>query len=245
MSLMGTLAGILQQQPDAVAFNPLDYGTPSYAFWAADPDWSNPGDGNAVTSWRNDGSASPTTIGEIGSGTSVTYRSAASAMASKPALQITSGGKALEVLRSAMSSVSQPSTLVTAIHVTSTTSGGHIVDSPNATRNLFQHNGTSWVVFAGGTPRTQGTAALNTTYVTAVVYNAASSVLRVNGSNVALAGSPGTDARDGIRIFSNESEGGNATTSGFVAYVGIFPSDITGESWFSTFEGGLRTMYGV
>ena len=163
MSLMGTLAGILQQQPDAVAFNPLDYGTPSYAFWAADPDWSNPGDGNAVTSWRNDGSASPTTIGEIGSGTSVTYRSAASAMASKPALQITSGGKALEVLRSAMSSVSQPSTLVTAIHVTSTTSGGHIVDSPNATRNLFQHNGTSWVVFAGGTPRTQGTAALNTT----------------------------------------------------------------------------------
>lgn len=65
MSRLASRANVAPYQAGASpgAVSPLTPVTWAAAFWADDPSWSNPGDGNAVSSWR-DGSGNGNTLAQ-------------------------------------------------------------------------------------------------------------------------------------------------------------------------------------
>lgn len=67
-------------------FNPLTLVSWHSAYWAEDPDWTNPGDGNAVTDWT-DGSGNGRDLTQ-GTGTKrPLYRASVAALNGQPALE--------------------------------------------------------------------------------------------------------------------------------------------------------------
>ena len=68
------------------SFDPLNDISWHTAFWVEDPNWTDPGDGNAVSSWRNDGSGDWGDAAQATGTKQPLYRSSVAALNSQPAI---------------------------------------------------------------------------------------------------------------------------------------------------------------
>lgn len=241
MTLAGIFAGVLQQQGGGggPAFDPLSYGSPFHAFWAEDPNWTNPGDGNAVSSWRNDGSNGVAATQATGANQPL-YLS--SGINSRPALDFDGSNDRLIISDADTTGLTNPITVVVCASFDSASGSQTFIDGVAASSRVIINTNSSgfWQVSNGGTFST-GVSAVTGTSVHVVVAGT-SAKWRRNGTQIAT-GNSGTNGLDGIAIGSRND--GSQPTNAKIAYVAVFGSDITGEAWFSEYESGLRTLYGV
>lgn len=87
----------------------------------------------------------------------------------------------------------QPDTVFLVFKLSGLVSGNsRVYDCAGGSRQLFEADSTNQYGLFAGANATGGTTALGVHYVTAI-YNGASSVMRVDGVNITLSGSPGTN----------------------------------------------------
>jgi hypothetical protein len=227
------------------AFSPLNYGSPVHAFWAEDPAWSDPGDGNAVSSWRNDGSDG--TAATQASGTlQPIFRSAG--VNGKPSIEFDGANDYLLAPATSTGSVSQPGTVVLVTDANRPNSSTELWVDGQSSRWFMYVSAGNALRFGGPTdvPTTlTGTTELNNRRIFVAVYNGTSSTMRSNGVAIGTTYSAGTGAMDGVVIGADSTLSSSFTLTGHVCLVMVYGSDITGEPWFSAFESGLIDHYGI
>lgn len=154
---MGLAARKLLMTPPAAggggAFDPWSgsYPTPVHAFWAEDASWTNPGDGNQVSSWRNESGAGDAV--QATSGDQPIYRSSTAAYNDKPTIEFVSNDRL--VLSTAIGADFQ---VVAVANMTSNNQRIIGFDSGSGSDGIGRGSGTTWVyvspntnVISGGT----------------------------------------------------------------------------------------------
>lgn len=243
MSLLLAAGPLGQQGGGGGAFDPLSYGSPVHAFWAADPNWTNPGDGNRVTSWRNDGSDG-TAATEVSS-SGPTFNSSDSNMNGEPSLTFDDASR--DYLQAASGSISQPFSISVAFYYPAV-NREYLVDGVSSRCIAIVGNSPNRLeMFASSTVTNVSGLAVSPPDVIVAhwVFDGSSSKIVINGgSPVTVTGSPGTNSLGGIVIGGGKYASTVATDSTF-GFVSARSGDVTGESWFSEFDDGLIALYGA
>lgn len=238
---MPGLAGraVIAKPAAASSFDPRTQVTALHAVWASDPSWSNPGDGNAVSSWRNhsDG-GDPASSGS----NRPTYRASTSAFNNHPTVQFASASS--QYLDFDITNVTQSFKVVI---VGSTGSAGaaerFLGIGGNTARALGDGVTNVWTLNAG-TQITGGTSDTNP-HVFRATLNGASSQLWVDESSV-VASNAGANAaaRFTIGAGSDNTPAFANYLNGHVAFVGIYDG-ATSDASLSTLCDDLQTYYGT
>lgn len=245
---MRTAAGRFLQASGS--FNPFAITWHS-AWWASDPAWTNPGDGNSVGSWR-DGSGNGHTASQSTGASKPTFRAATSALANKATVQ----GDGNDYLETAsFTSLPGPLTGVVVGAFTSTAVGQAFLDGPTATSTnrlvIGTTTGPSWLLYAG-TVLSSGTADTNGHLWRGYVTDAgAGDVLAVDGTTLTT-GNAGTTGIPVTKfdLFANGGGGGGAGggagfASGHIAFAGVYSGDITTDAQWPAFKAWVRSYYGL
>jgi hypothetical protein len=201
-------------------FDPINAVNWKHAYWAEDPDWTNPGDGQPVDSWRdavgNEDAVQATEARQP------IYEASAAGMGGRPALRFDSGPE--QWLDAAGVEVDQPDTLV-AIWRHGRDGTEVVIDGVSVRQGLWSAGVTSHSIFAGSTRSSTFTAdARLGPLIQQADFNAGSSFQRVNGQAIQPA-SPGTNNLRQLRIGNNPS-GGNGV-NGWAAFIGVRQGTMT------------------
>lgn len=235
-----TLMGAAMQQ-GAATTDFFDVYTMLHEAWAEDPSWSNPGDGNNITTWRNNGSDAVNFSLSTGGTNPPVFRSSVAALNSKPAIESTNGEKLMEITGASATSISQPNTVVMVVNDT-TASGTRVFWDGESARNLCYSDTTNFNLFAG-TIQTAGSSVTGALLLVGV-YNGASSKLRVNGSETTVSATIGTAAMDGFRLLADFNDG-TARVDGHISYTAVYDGDLTADGGFSSWEQNIADYYGI
>lgn len=228
----------------ASSFSPLQVGW-THAYWAEGPEFVALGlsDGGAVGTWPDEiGTADLT---QATAGLRPTYRTAGT-INSVPAVR----GDGTQYYRDTASmSMSQGHSTVVITRLTSVAgTWATIIDGTPANRAwvAVRTGGTlGWNLYAGGGNPTAGTPVANTSYLLVTLFNGASSVLDINGTQV-VAGDPGGNARGGVSLFNSSSALGRpAAVSADIAFVGLFSGDARTDPKWSQFKTWVTSHYGI
>lgn len=211
-------------------FDPLTAIAWRAAWWASDPGWSNPGDGNVVTTWR-DGTGNGRDMTGSGS-TKPTYRASVAAFNNKPAIDFTAASKTLTLTDSLSGGFSF---VVICNHTT--------VDGSN--RYSFGNFSDGWMVGALNTSNWRlyngmdTAVAPNTSAHMFVGYvNSGSSKLLVDATSAS--GSIGTSAYTAPAW--NPFFGG---WLGYAVWGSLIAGDVTANSQWSAFKSWVTATYGI
>lgn len=219
-------------------FNPLTQVTAVHAVWADDPSWSNPGDGNAVSSWRNQsGGGNPAAAG----GVRPTFDAVNPAYGGRATVHFTSASS--QVLNFDIANVTQPYKLVVVGNHGAAGVGERVAGTGNALANGIGHGaGNVWTLQAG-TSVTGSASDLNPHVFRATV-NGASSQLWVDEVSVA-SGSAGTNAMTMFTIGagSTNTPAFSNYLNGDVAFYGVY-AGATSDADLSTLVADLRVHHG-
>lgn len=219
------------------AFNPLSPGfTWHSAYWAADPDWSDPGDGGLVDSWRNAGENASTLTAS--GGLRPTYDAENVNWPAGVPTILFSGSQHMSVTF-AGGAISQPNTIVV-VGRRINSNNMYFVDGTGSSNrhSLFKGTTSGWSFFAGGATVTVGTAGIVPVVLAGVFHDGGSPSARVNGAELSTTSS-GTHTLLGIRAGSNSST--SQLLSGEINFIGIydgnlktdFPTELAAlEAWF-------------
>lgn len=218
-----------------------------HEFWTEDPSWSNPGNGNTLSSWRNNGSAGNALVQAGGTALEPTYRSSVAALNSKPAIQFDGSGGAgnadyLYINSSDTATQSQPLTFGVVVKL-DTTADQRIItcEGSAATRNIVDVASGAWRGHAGsgisgGTANTNG-------HLIVFKSNGASSVLRLDGTTLA-SGNAGSQGMDGIVMGRNLSKS-TPYSDMHVAYWFMYVGDLTADGGFAAWANSIASHYGL
>lgn len=191
-------------------YDPLSIGW-THGVWAEDPDWTNPGNGNTITSWRNFGTpANPF---------DQTY-------SSKPTFSTTGlGGQptsvaagAASLLPTSFASSAQPNTFVLVAEANS--SSADFVDGGGVRRHLVDLSSGKMRMFSGLVLSDTTDLTLNTPHMVVAEFNTSSSRLLIDGSVVA-SGDAGSQEITQPALFLS---GGTAKIAFFGFYDGVLGS---------------------
>ena len=216
-------SGLLTTDPPAPGGMPLDIDWHA-AFWAEDPDWTNPGDGNSVASWKNAGS------GDFGNATQGTaslqpiFHSSDAAFNGKPVVQGDTSDDYL--VTGAGTEIAQPNTWV--VIAASTSGSEHIMDGRVSGRRttVYRWQNLRWFAGDNRSPGVNlGTDGTSPHLVVAEA-NGSSSVLEIDGTQED-AGNIGTNGLDGVTLFSFVNGGGGY--GGKIAFAGIYNGTLTSQ----------------
>jgi hypothetical protein len=224
----------------AGGFNPLTQVTALHAMWAGDPSWSNPGDGNAVTSWRNEsGGGDPAAAGAA----RPIYRATVAGLGNKPAIEFDTATQ--QDLYVDVADTAQVFKLVV-VALASTVSGnpmivGNAQGAANGLRIIT--TGTDWRLnwgnsVSGGTPDTNG-------HVLRVTLDGVSSQLWVDEVSQ-FTGNAGTQSLTALLI----GAGATATPvfsnwfDGYIAFVAYY-AGATSDGDLTTLCNDLKSHYGL
>lgn len=221
-------------------FNPNTQVSALHAMWAGDPSWSNPGDGNPVSSWRNEsggGDPAATLTNRP------TYRATVAGLGNKPALEFAAASSQRLYVDTA--DTAQPFKLVVVAIASAITGNPMLVGNAQGSANGLRliTTGPDWRLnwgnsVSGGTPDTVG-------HVFRATLDGVSSQLWVNEvSN--FSGNAGTQSITTLCI------GAGATSTpvfsnfwdGNIAFVGYY-SGATSDASLSTLCSYLATHYGI
>jgi hypothetical protein len=222
-------------------FDPLKAIPWHSVFWAGDPAWSNPGDGNAVTTWR-DGSGNGRDLGGSGA-TRPLFRASVAALNNRPAVQ---GDGVDDLLSVTFTSVPQPYSLVVVASMAGGTFpaavGGGAATNGSDMVLVYRSTSGYFKMFAGSADvgPTSGDA---NPHAFRAHFNGASSALAV-GSSV-TSGSPGTRAIARLNVCGTPYTAANVKSSGHVAFVGLVAGDVTAASNWAALSAWIAAHYAV
>lgn len=220
-------------------FNPLT-SIPWYAaYWASDPNWTNPGDGNPVASWR-DGSGNARDVVQAVGGTQPIYRSSVAALDNKPALEFSN--KLLELASgSGFGTLAQPVSVVTVMQwVAPDSSTDVVIGTPTATPFLLRKN-TAGLQLFGGSGLASGVLYDSNAHMFAGFFNNTAGSVTVDG--LTAYGASGSNSMEGISIGGNNGAASSQTLN--VSFVGVFSGDIFGSTYWGNLEQFINAYYGV
>lgn len=219
-------------------FDPLSI-TWAHAWWAEDPGWTNPGDGNAVSSWRNDGSQA---TAATSSGTNrPTFRSSYANLNSKPAVEFDGSNDYLDT--SGAADMSQPNHVYIVGYASSSSGTPTVFDNGTvgSKRHLLRvRSGSTLQMFAGASV-TAGTAIGPASFQVAALFNTTSSAIRANGQS-ATGLSVGSHVLGDPRLGASESVG--TPFAGALAFVGVKDSALTTQE-LNDLDAWAVSHYGV
>jgi hypothetical protein len=242
----GGLSGARVAVPTAVAFppfNPLRDINWEAAFWASDPLWANPADGNKVSSWR-DGSGNGRDTSQATDANRPTYKANHPEFNNKAAIEFLNSGA--HRLTSSTFSVSQPNTWVAIVRFTgSTTNNEHmrIIDNSGigASRQLMGGRNSTEFVGNAGSAGVLTRSPNNEPSLMVWLANGSSSWVEVNGQRSANVNS-GTTGVSGVGI---GSDGGTSRLTGAVAFVGLHSGNVTTHRNWEAFTRWASTLYAI
>lgn len=229
------------------AFNPLTVIGWHTAFWASDPAWTNPGDGGAVSSWR-DGTNNGRDATQATGAKQPTWRAATSVLGSRPTVQ-GDGGDYLQT--ASFTAINSPVTVIVIGAFTVTTSGQNLIDGPTATSTnrvvIGTTTGPVWLAYAGAM-LSGGTADTNGHMFRAYATDAGSGdALSVDGAATA-SGNAGTTGIpwNTIALFANGNGGtGTGFASAHIAFAGVYVGDLTAHAQWAAFKAWVRSYYAL
>jgi hypothetical protein len=238
MSLMLRRRNILPRQI-VVSFNPLTQVTALHAVWAGDPSWSNPGDGNAVSSWRNQsGGGDPA---QATGGAQPLYRSSVSQLGNRPAVEFDGSDDCLVF---DIADVAQSFKVLAVFRFPSLPGSlrGIVGFGSGAAHGLSYSTTPAWRANAGsaiegGTPNTSG-------HVLQATLNGASSSVTLDGSNVASGGA-GSNSMSWLKLGCLGSGATNASFGAVqLAFYGVY-AGATSDVTLAQLATDLKTHYGL
>ena len=224
-------------------FNPLQAITWEAAYWASDPLWANPGDGNKVSSWR-DGSGKARNLSEGTDARRPVYKANHPDLNNQAAVEFTKAD--VHRLVSGTFTVSQPNTWVVVFRFTGVTNNNdfmRLVDNNGVGGGRQLIGGwtsTQFVAFAGSVV-TFNRAPDNDPSVVLFYASGSSSwieVNRVRSGNLAA----GANNVGSIRV---GSDGVNAHLSAAVAFVGLYSGDVTTDRQWLAFMAWATSTYAI
>lgn len=206
------------------------------AYWASDPLWSNPGDGNKVSSWRDlSGSGLDVTQGGADS-SKPTYRASYASLNNQPAVEFTTGSDYLSVTLGTPKA--QPLTVVGIVRQSDTTGNRYFMQNQFGLFALGSRRSTTPAIYAGGFVNSSVSSDTNA-HLMYGYFNGASSYIVVDSTK--STGNPGTNDISGSLRLSNSTNG----MVGGVAFVGVYVGDIEANANWAAFKAGITATYGV
>lgn len=211
------------------------------AYWASDPLWSNPGDGNEVTSWR-DYSGNSLTLSRVGGVNGPTYRASVTELNNQPGIDF--DGINDRLWCTTTTGTTQPDSIVLIVRADSISANKQRwIDNQTGTGDRQLVEGAyvdgKALLWAGSLASSSLSATTGAYFMTAL-FNGASSWIERAGTRSATI-NPNTAGLGGIMV-------GNANSiyaDGVVAFAGVYDGDITANANWATFKAGATATYGV
>lgn len=219
----------------AASFNPLTQVTALQAGWADDPSWTNPGDGNAVSSWRNhSGGGDPASTGT----NRPTFRASTAAFNNRATVEFVAASS--QRLDFDTANAVQPVKVIAVGNVGGNTQ--RLMGLGAATGNGVGSGTGTWTLtsvsgIGGGTSDTSP-------HVFRGTLNGASSQLWVDESSVATGSISGNWLRITLGAGSNNTPTFGNFLNGHVAFWAIY-AGATSDASLSTLCDDLQTYYGT
>lgn len=210
-----------------------------HAVWADDPDWSNPGDGNAVTTWRNmSGGGDPT---ESTASAKPTFRASTSAFNNRATVEFDGG----DVLNVDVTDLPQDFTIFV-VASCAVDSLQMVVGSGSGTAHgVGMTTATRWRVAHGA--NITGSGADADPHLWLDHANGASSTLEIDGATT-LSGDVSTQAFKRFVLGAGSNTGATTVTNymtGHIAMAVIFDGDVRADGDWATFESAVADYYGI
>jgi len=206
-------------------FSPLDLPW-SEVLWAEDPAWTNPGDGNPVSSWRNAGSIGSAGDATGSGATRPIYRAAYANLNNKPAVEF--DGTGLRLITGTLD-IAQPCThvLIGWTDNFGTYQAGLEGGIVAGERQVSRIRHTSTLVMAGVNVCAFGARVEVGEVYGTFYFNGASSAAEVNNDafNAAAIGDVGSDSLDHFLIGTDATF--DVPTDGAWVLVGVLPRALT------------------
>ncbi len=209
---------------DSGGFDPLSIEWFT-AFWASDPDWTNPGDGNPVGTWRDAGTKAQDAT--AASTERPTFRASHASFNNQPIVEFDGVDDDLST-GSWGTSLSQPNEVFVVGRYRTTASSGSIADgtlSSSTRHNLTVNSiGPKWQLRAG--TLLNGGTADTAIHLFDAVFNGGSSSLDIDGSNI-LSGDAGSNALNGVRLGDTYNDGLASEVD--IAFYGVFDGTLSAQ----------------
>lgn len=208
-------------------FNPLTAIGWHTAVWASDPLWTNPGDGNAVSSWR-DGSGNSRTLTQGSAPAQPIFRASIAGYNNKPTVEFNTTSH--DLASPSFTAVTQPYSVVVVGNLGSTSSFrvlwyGMTSSAPPFT-TLGKGSAAPFYLYANGSALTVSTVTADTSpRFFGGVFNAASSTIIVN--NVVTAGTEAALTGAATQFWLNSNALITNFGGGNRAFAGLYVGDIT------------------
>lgn len=215
------------------------------AFWAGDPAWSNPGNGNAVSSWR-DYSGQGRDITQSTPGFRPIYQASVAGLNSQPAVafDITDDNLGSSAFTATGTTAH---TLLMVLRLGSTVSGTQVFFAPpsGAFLSFYGYLGT-WTGFTtatSGSPFSASGIAANTSYAVRLHIKSGTDKWSVNGTQSDNNG--GDLVPNALTTVGLGGVGGASGAGASIAYAALIDADATADANWSTFVSWVSTTYGL
>jgi hypothetical protein len=238
----------LQPRRPAAAFSPFAVGWHT-AVWADDPNWTNPGDGNAVAQW-DDGSGNARHLTQVTGNRQPLFRSSVALLNNRAAVDFDGVNDMLQ--SAAFTNVAQTHSIIW-IGKRDGVGGGanneRIIDltnggPPNTSLFMKANGSTKWGIYAGSAISSssldQDTAA---GHAIRVKYAGASTALVVDGTTDTV--NPGTGGGTYFTLGCNPPNDISAAGNIHTAFAGLYAGDVTADGNWSSFVTWVSSYYGL
>lgn len=219
-------------------YNPLTAIGWLSSFWASDPLWTSPGDGNAVSTWRSGGTNTVAVTQATGSKQPL-YRASYANLNNRPAIDF--DGTDDTLTNSFGATTFSPYTVICVAHW----------DTAANTQQAVGNNSAKYAAASGSAWRLAATTAVNGGSSStgkhlhrAFINTGADDDLEVDGTMVITNGNAGDTGIGTLHI----GQAANLTTdpfNGAVAFVGVLAADITLDAGWDAFKQWLRDFYAM
>ncbi len=211
------------------------------AWWASDPLWSNPGDGNLVSSWRDlSGNARDVTQGN--STYQPTYRASYASLNNQPAVefgttQYIATGNLTEGTAKTVVAIARTSSVAAARWAVSANDG-------NTALLINRSAGTTKPTAYSGSFLNSTVTMDTNAHALYAYFNGASSYIAVDATKTT--GNSGGSGHLGTTPVSlGNPVGGSAGINGALAFVGVYLGDIEAAANWAAFKAGITATYGL
>jgi hypothetical protein len=229
---------------DALGLITWDLG----AWYAEDPDWTDPGDGGLIDQWDDGGSG---TARHMLATTTArpTYSAAVAAFNGQPAVTVDGGDKMS--ISGTITAPTRPYSIVVIGKFGSIASSSGLIGRGTGGANtchLYANQPTGeFRLYAGGTALQYVAAAADTDvhlFRCLVTSTASAAVLEVDGT--AATGSLGAQPDiTSIGLFAVSGGSSPATSGSGIAFAGLFSGDVADDAGWADFKAEAATHYGL
>lgn len=220
-------------------------------FWAEDPDWTNPGDGISMTTWRDNGTiGADVTSGSKSGGALPTYQS--SLINSKPGVDFNATANAIGgYMTTATGTVATPMSIVVVGRVdviNSSINAPYMVDANHASVYAAMgalNSGSQWTTYHNAGLNANGGSWDSDPHLFVLVIKTNDFRFYVDGSLTAQDASGTADTVVTGLNMGIDRAGGGSCLNGALSYVAHYAGDITTDGGYADFVSAINTHYSL